>query len=131
MAAILVTAFRGGSAFAFLRLFAWSLFLHCPCLALVFAAILFRHRRYWSLLFATAAFSLVAIAGYAFLIEPTRLEVTRFEMVSTKVSRPVRIAVVADLQTDRFGEYERRASPPRHGRKPGPGALGRRLPAVR
>lgn len=45
----------------------------------------------------------------ATIIEPRSLE-TRFEKVtSEKITKPVRIALVADIQTDDFGDYERDA----------------------
>ncbi len=43
----------------------------------------------------------------AFLIEPHLLEVTRHSIVSNKLNSPLRIAILADLQTDDIGEYER------------------------
>jgi predicted MPP superfamily phosphohydrolase len=107
--AILFTALRGGSAFAAFRLLAWGLFLHFPLVLFGFAAILFRHRRWWSLTAAAAGLLIVAVGCDAFFIEPAWLEVTEVDIVSAKVSGPVRIAVVADLQTDRFGSYERKA----------------------
>jgi hypothetical protein len=42
----------------------------------------------------------------AFFIEPTRLEISRVMPESDKLSRTLRIAVVADLRTDVLGEYE-------------------------
>ena len=51
---------------------------------------------------------LAALAAYACLIEPDRLEVTHHELPSAKVSRPLTIVVVADFQANRIGKYERR-----------------------
>ena len=60
----------------------------------------------------TAAAALVLIAAvtwYSFRIEPFRLEVARFHVSSAKVDRPLKIAVVADYQTDKLEDYERHA----------------------
>lgn len=47
---------------------------------------------------AAAAAALAAIAAYASLIEPAEIEVTFTEIESPRVSEPVRIAFVADMQ---------------------------------
>lgn len=43
----------------------------------------------------------------AFLIEPHLLEVTKHSIVSDKLNSPLRIAILADFQTDKIGDYER------------------------
>lgn len=51
---------------------------------------------------------LLALIGVdAFLVEPTWLEVRRVEIRSARVAAPLRIVVLADLQTDSIGDYER------------------------
>lgn len=51
----------------------------------------------------------IGISVDCLIIEPLSLE-TRFEeIVTDKVTKPVRIAIVADIQTDSFGDYERAA----------------------
>lgn len=55
------------------------------------------------------ALTLVWIAVQAFAIEPTWLEVTTYRVETDKLTRPVKIAVIADIQTDHIGAYERRA----------------------
>lgn len=57
------------------------------------------------------AIGLLGVAGavYAFAYEPRNLEVTRHEVVSDRVGAPLRIAVIADLQTDAPGDHERAA----------------------
>jgi uncharacterized protein len=49
--------------------------------------------------------ALGAVAGYAFLIEPQRIEVTRHR-VTGKVTRSLRIAHLSDLHTQGFGPRE-------------------------
>ena len=42
----------------------------------------------------------VGITVYAFCIEPFRLELTRVQLTCEKLDRPLRIALLADFQTD-------------------------------
>ena len=59
---------------------------------------------------AVVGATLIAGVGIdAFFIEPHWLEVTRYRIVSAKVKRPLKIAIIADIQTDSIGAYERRA----------------------
>ena len=49
----------------------------------------------------------VAVGIDAFFIEPQNLEVTHVEIDSDRIDEPLTIAVIADLQTDAPGPYER------------------------
>jgi len=106
---ITTTAIIGGTPFDCMRLAAWGIFVHGPLLLLGCAVLIWRRSRLLSLAGAALAVLLTAVAVEAFLIEPTQLEVTRVPLVSDKITKPVRIVVVADLQTDVIGPYERRA----------------------
>jgi predicted MPP superfamily phosphohydrolase len=70
-------------------------------------------RRSGEKIIATIALSLallvVAIGIDAFVIEPKWLDVTFITLKSAKITRPVKIAVLSDLQTDQVGDYERKA----------------------
>jgi predicted MPP superfamily phosphohydrolase len=57
--------------------------------------------------FVTAILILV-FSIIALFIEPTALEVLRYEYKTDLVTKPVRIAFLADFQTDRIGDYEHR-----------------------
>jgi predicted MPP superfamily phosphohydrolase len=94
-------------AFGALRLMAWGIFLHGPILLVGAAVCLRRRSRLFSALSALGAVGLLAVAVDAFLIEPTWLEVSHVRIASPKIERPVKIVVLADLQTDRIGDYER------------------------
>lgn len=97
-----------GAHFALIGLLTWGIFLHGP-LVLAAAAIALRARaRGWSLASAAAAAGILAVGVDAFAIEPHRLEITRYEVGTAKLDRPLRIVVLSDLQTDHVGEYERR-----------------------
>lgn len=92
-----------------LRLMAFGLFGHLG-IFLVAAALMTRKRSRWVAGGMIVSACLIAAAAVdAFWIEPTALQVRHFELTSAKLTRPVKIVVVADLQTDFVGEYERRA----------------------
>ena len=55
-----------------------------------------------------ASLALWATAYYSFLYEPFNLEVSRYEISSEKISAPLRIALLSDIQTDNPGDFDRR-----------------------
>lgn len=92
-----------GRIFLPFRMIAWSLFLHLPLLLIVAG---------WELR-SKAAFALAgvifAVGADAFLLEPRLLRESVVEVRSPRLQRAWTVALVADLQTDRVGEYERAA----------------------
>jgi predicted MPP superfamily phosphohydrolase len=54
----------------------------------------------------SAAALLFGIGLWSTHIEPRWLEVTHHRIESAKIQQPVRLVVVADLQTDRWGQFE-------------------------
>jgi predicted MPP superfamily phosphohydrolase len=110
--AVLVLALALGvvlerSVFAAIRLAAYGVFLHGFAVLAGSAILLWPTHSKTAIGSALAAVLLLVVAGDAFLIEPTRLEVSRVRLTTKKVRRPVRIVVLADLQTDVLGPYER------------------------
>ncbi|MBN1249445.1 MAG: metallophosphoesterase [Anaerolineae bacterium] len=105
---LLGAVFYHGSLFGAAQLLAWGAFLHAPVF-LVGIGLLYRSRRPP---LATGAFALALCLGLvaldAFLIEPHWLDTTMVEIRSPKLSEPVRVVVLADIQTDRPGRYEAR-----------------------
>lgn len=97
----------GRTGFFLMRLLSTALFIDLPLfllLASLFVGVS-RQRRAFA---ATAG--LLATAGFwAFYVEPSWLEVERFTLRSSKLAQPLRVVVVADLQTDQVGDYEREA----------------------
>ncbi|MBX9692089.1 MAG: metallophosphoesterase, partial [Cyanobacteria bacterium] len=57
--------------------------------------------------FAFGAIALIAFAMYAFVFEPYNFEVRYERITSDKISKPIKIALMADLQTDHVGDYEK------------------------
>jgi len=105
MGALILAAGMGEALFEVLRLLAYAIFLHGIVL-LTGLGVVFRARKAGVLLFVVAAL-LGVIAIDAFLIEPRWLEVSRITLPSPKIKRPIRVALIADFQTDHIGDYER------------------------
>jgi predicted MPP superfamily phosphohydrolase len=95
--------------FGFLRLLSYGVFLHGFLVLTGIALIWRREFRGVAIASAVSAFLLGAIAIDAFFIEPYWLEVSRVQLSYPKLEKPLKIAVIADLQTDVWGEYEREA----------------------
>ena len=94
--------------FGVFRLWAYAVFLHGVALLLA-TAVLWRRRPIGAGAAVAAVVALLLIAADAFLIEPFWLEVSHWRITSPKIHHPLRIVVVADLQTDALGAYERAA----------------------
>ncbi len=67
---------------------------------------LFRQSRGIALCCASLALVLIAIGIYSFFIEPHWLEITRVSIPARNLIVPVRVAVIADIQTEKPGTYE-------------------------
>jgi predicted MPP superfamily phosphohydrolase len=94
--------------FGRIQLMAWGIFLHFPAYLIGNIAIL-RHQNklYTNILIGIFALILV-ISVDAFLIEPQSLEVSRITLYSEKITEPLTVALLADIQTDSPGSYEER-----------------------
>ena len=95
--------------FGVIRLQAWGLFVVCPLWCYIAAFLTRIERPRIAAGHAALATLAVAIGVDAFLYEPTALEINHVEIRTEKRDKPLRIAVLSDLQTDRIGDYERRA----------------------
>jgi predicted MPP superfamily phosphohydrolase len=94
--------------FGKLQLLAWAAFAHYPLFLIGAARLLFSQTR--ALAFGCLALAVASLLACvdAFLIEPHWLEVSRTTIHTPKLQAPVRVAVIADLQTDDLGDYEER-----------------------
>lgn len=105
VAAILSLELPGFNPLRAARLLCFGWFVFLPVFSLVCAwrtANRLVHGLAGTVVVATAL-----VVVFAFHIEPFRLEVTQFEIESSKVSRPMKICLLADFQTDKFEQYER------------------------
>lgn len=91
-----------------IRFWSYALFLHGTIL-FVATAVMYRKKKIVAVGAVAVALVMISTAIYAFLIEPYRLEVNRYQIASPKITRSVRIVIIADLQTDNIGAYEREA----------------------
>jgi predicted MPP superfamily phosphohydrolase len=67
-------------------------------------------RRVWLIILSFAtSISILIFSIIALFIEPTALEVLRYEYETNLVTKPIRVAFLADFQTDRIGDYERKS----------------------
>lgn len=99
--------FWGEDSFGVLRLLAYGVFLHGTILLAGASALLWKSSRRTAIAADVGAALLVLIAADAFLVEPTWLEVSRVTLTSPKLKQRLKIVVMADIQTDHVGEYER------------------------
>jgi predicted MPP superfamily phosphohydrolase len=106
-AAAWLSVVLGDGRFGIALLGAYGLFLHGTVFLLVSAVLLWRARRAVAITSGVLALAVVAVAVDCFLIEPTWLTVSYHRLGSPKLTRPVRIVLVADVQTDTFGRYEK------------------------
>jgi predicted MPP superfamily phosphohydrolase len=93
--------------FHFIQMLCYGVFAHGALMSLLSAWWLRRTARWLAAVCGLAAVGLWLTAFDAFVIEPTCLQIGRYEIVSEKLSRPLKVVVVADLQTDCLGDYER------------------------
>jgi len=89
------------------RLACYGLFLHGVVLLVTSTVLLWWTSRLWAAGCAVAVVGVLSAAVDAFLVEPFWLEVSYVQIASPKITRPLKIVVLADLQTDRLGRYER------------------------
>lgn len=97
----------GEDPFGCLRLFAYGLFVYVPLVAAAASFAMWRPARKSACALAAVALLLVGVAVDAFVVEPHWLEVTRCTITSAKLHRRLKMIIVADLQTDQVGNYER------------------------
>lgn len=105
---LIVAVGLGENPFGMMRLACWGLFVHGPAWAVMTSLVIWRRSRRWAIAGLLASAALIAVAVDAFFIEPTWLELTHVEVSSAKITKPLKIVVIADFQTDRIGEYEQR-----------------------
>ena len=90
-----------------MQLMTWVMFLHIPLFFAVVSLMLVRRKCKWTYVVLGISLGIIAIGVDAVMVEPNWLEVTHYEISTDKLAEPVRIAVVADVQTDAIDEFER------------------------
>jgi predicted MPP superfamily phosphohydrolase len=93
--------------FGTIQLLAWMVCLHWPLYLVSTApAFLPRQPRVFGVCLAVGGL-IAAVSIEAFLVEPHRLDVSHLSISTSKLDRPVRIGLLADIQTDAPGPFER------------------------
>jgi uncharacterized protein len=92
--------------FGKIQLFAWAVFVHYPLFLIGVACLCFKRSRALFQLCTVLGICLLLAGLDAFCLEPHWIEVTRISIPSGKLQKPIRVAVVADLQTDQLQRYE-------------------------
>ncbi len=98
----------GEDPFGVMRLACWGLFVHGAVWLIAASAFVWRRSRRWATAGLLAGASIAAVGIDAFFIEPTALEINHVAISSPKLTKPMKIVVIADFQTDSIGDYERR-----------------------
>lgn len=89
------------------RLLCYGWFIHVPVYVLTVAI---RPRlRGIRIAAGLVIVTIAAVVWYSFLFEPFHLEVTRYQIRSSKLTKPLTIGVLADYQTDKLAAYEKSA----------------------
>ena len=104
----LFVAMAMSSTYLMLRLTCIGWFAHVPLVMFLGAWIIRRHSKRLAVTGLLAGLALIVVAVDAFWLEPTWLKETHYSITSSKLSHPLRIVVLADVQTDVIGAYERR-----------------------
>ena len=82
---------------------------HGSIFLLVSAGFLFfRRQRIVGVLAALLGLSIFAVGFDMLVWEPSSLVVERYVIETPKLTKPIRVVFVSDIQTDRIGDYERR-----------------------
>src|SRR5690606_23894412 len=98
----------GSAEFALMLASCWTLGLAAPAFGMALTRMLARrrHRAAWGMGTFTGLVVLATLD--AFVLEPNTFEVHRVTLPAPRLTAPLRIALVADLQTDDPGGYDRR-----------------------
>ena len=97
-----------GTQFGIIRLAAWLCFVHIPAY-LAGLSVIFHSQSPQIAVAHLVVAGIILLVGFdAFVIEPHWLDVTRMSINSPKINDTVRLVIVADIQTDRTGDYEER-----------------------
>ena len=107
---VVATGGSGGlSGFGLMSVLAAWMFFDFPIVAFLAAGVLLRRRRRLAgAIVGGLALFASAVGVDAFVVEPSRFEVTFTEARHRAIPRRLRLVVLADIQTDRVGAYEAR-----------------------
>jgi predicted MPP superfamily phosphohydrolase len=99
----------GHGGFFALKLLSWVVFVHLPAMLLGSGAYVRGRSPRMSMGLVLGGLAIAAAGVFAFLVEPERTQLVTYRVEHAAVTRPFRIALIADLQTQEIGEHELRA----------------------
>jgi predicted MPP superfamily phosphohydrolase len=115
---LILAAIAGDDMFGAMRVVAWAVFVHGVVVLAGGAVILWKSYQKTAIAAGTLALLTVLVGVDAFLLEPTQLQITRLKLPTAKLRKPLRIVILADIQTDVVGPYERAALEAARNEKP-------------
>ena len=92
--------------FARIQLLAWVAFLYFPLFLIMGGVLFWKDNQQLALTLGAILLVTALVAVDSFLIEPHWLKVTRVEITTSKLDDPLTLALLADIQTDKPGDYE-------------------------
>lgn len=92
-----------------MRILAYFLFGQGPALLLGVAFVTWRPLRWMAAAAIFCSIGILVVAVDVFWIEPTALEINEYTLRSNKIDRPIKVVIIADLQTELISDYERTA----------------------
>ncbi len=105
---VVVAVLIAEDTFELIQGMTWAVFLYIPII-LIATTFGSRHQsRRLRLVTASLAILIIGVGIDAFVIESHWLQVTHYTLTSDKLDRSLRIALIADIQTDQPGTYEAR-----------------------
>jgi predicted MPP superfamily phosphohydrolase len=104
---LLISLINYLDGFGRIQLLAWGVFLYFPLYLLGSVLLLAKSKPGYSVFLSLILVLLVGVIIDAFLIEPHNLEVSQVLISSPKLTESIKVVLIADLQTDRLGSYER------------------------
>ena len=103
---LVLSFFIATNIFLVTRLLSYGVFLHIPLTCLILSFIYFKKNKRLSVYLYALSFTVVGVAIEAFILEPKRIQLTKYDIRSEKVRSPLKIVVLSDIQSDDIGEYE-------------------------
>lgn len=94
-------------SFGRLRLLSYAVFAQAPVALIWFGTRLWARKRALAALVLLLPIAAWSVAYQAFVREPHALTITRYALQSAKLTEPLTIVVLSDIQTDAPGTYER------------------------
>lgn len=90
-----------------IQMLTWALLLHMPLYFVSVSILLIIRKSRWAFGLLILSLVICAITVDAICVEPRWLEVTHYTISSNKLTEPICIAVLADIQTDAPGSFEK------------------------